>query len=179
MPPPLKNNHTPQRGNTGNRERLWRIMLSAHVKVSFPHGKQSPDRAQPPDPARTPQLRGADTARRQPQVQEKGFIPWVCVRQISAGRLCHGFTERSKLQGSPPAACPELRVGFRDLGSPAHPGQGQSLASADPRSDKREDSCQGHGAVTNSLWSQSSALAQPGTAARPQCPRASWWQRQE
>jgi len=53
MPPPSKNNHTPQHGNTSNRERLCRIILSASVKISFPHGKQRPDTAQPPDPVST------------------------------------------------------------------------------------------------------------------------------
>lgn len=53
MPPPLKNNHTPQHGNTSNRERLCRIILSSYVKISFPHGKQRPDTAQPPDPVTT------------------------------------------------------------------------------------------------------------------------------
>lgn len=53
MPPPLKNNHTPQHGNTSNRERLCRIILSSYVKISFPHGKQRLDTAQPPDPVTT------------------------------------------------------------------------------------------------------------------------------
>lgn len=90
MPPPFKNNHTPQRGNTGSRERLRRIMLSARVKIAFPHGKHSPDRAQPlqslaaPKAApRIPPARGEghDRALSQPEVKEKGFI--AAVMQVS------------------------------------------------------------------------------------------------